>query len=141
MPPTTSTHTAMRSLKKHARDINIQLHCGQVVRAASAWDASPTHAKVTFGFAGTRHRERDSAAHEKGRGKAVVKKTPRSGGAGGFFGAGDWLAAAFTPRGALAPDPPVRCVCYCLFHTLALYSKQEVCVCVCVCFFLVCQVS
>lgn len=83
---------------------------GQVVRAASAWDFTP--AKVAF--SDPRHPERAAEQREPatpGAGKGLgAKKTPRAGGTGGFFGAGDWLAAAFTPRGPLAPDPPARCV-------------------------------
>ncbi len=101
-----------------------------MVRAASAWDSTP--AKVGFGGIGSsgngngtatgRHQARAKRRESYGGGgngqggrgneNEKPKKTPKSGGAGGFFGAGDWLAAAFTPRGPLAPDPepPVRCV-------------------------------
>jgi len=102
-----------------------------VVRAASAWDSTPS--KIGFGGVGSsgtgtgssngsgRHQARvkrreSHGGNGKGKGKGKgnenekPKKTPKSGGAGGFFGAGDWLAAAFTPRGPLAPDPdpPLR---------------------------------
>lgn len=77
------------------------------MRTASAWDATP----LKNAFAGGKPGKKAAAAatatpHKNDRNaRETPLRTPRSGGAGGFFGAGDWLAAAFTPRGALAPDP------------------------------------
>ncbi|CBJ48903.1 hypothetical protein Esi_0057_0075 [Ectocarpus siliculosus] len=79
----------------------------KVVRTASAWDATPMIKMFTGGKPGKKAAAAAAAAaatpHKNAR--ETPLRTPRSGGAGGFFGAGDWLAAAFTPRGALAPDP------------------------------------
>ncbi|CAB1097751.1 unnamed protein product [Ectocarpus sp. CCAP 1310/34] len=76
----------------------------KVVRTASPWDATPMKKILTGGKQGKKAAAAAAATPHRNA-RETPLKTPRSGGAGGFFGAGDWLAAAFTPRGALAPDP------------------------------------